>query len=80
VIAYTGLVTPANDQALGKALAASHSYYLAARIGASDYSGPVTYYIWVKGHKSTSGSKAKKARQARRRGELQLFNSGCPWG
>ena len=64
VICYTGLVTPANDQALAKALAASHSYYLAAKIGSSDSSGPVTYYIWVKGHKGTSGSKAKKAKKA----------------
>jgi len=50
VIAYTGLVTPGADQALGKALAASRSYYLAAKVNASDSSGPVTYYIWVKVH------------------------------
>jgi Dolichyl-phosphate-mannose-protein mannosyltransferase len=56
VIAYTGLVTPGSDQALGKALAASRSYYLAATVSASDSSGPVTYYIWVKGHKPGSGS------------------------
>jgi hypothetical protein len=60
VIAYTGLVTPGTDQALGKALAASRSYYLAAKVSASDSSGPVTYYIWVKGHKPVSGSKAKR--------------------
>jgi len=60
VICYTGLVTPGPDQALGKALAASRSYYLAAKVSASDSSGPVTYYIWVKGHKPASGAKAKR--------------------
>jgi dolichyl-phosphate-mannose-protein mannosyltransferase len=58
MIAYTGLVTPGADQALGKALAASRSYYLAAKVSASDSSGPVTYYIWVKGHKPASGGLA----------------------
>jgi 4-amino-4-deoxy-L-arabinose transferase-like glycosyltransferase len=64
VIAYTGVVTAANDQALAKALAASRSYHLASKISSSDSSGPVTYYIWVKGHKPTSGAKAKKSRKA----------------
>jgi hypothetical protein len=60
VIAYTGVVTPAPDLALGRALAASRSYYLAGKISTTDSSGPVTYYIWVKGHKSAAGSKTKK--------------------
>jgi hypothetical protein len=59
VIAYTGVVTPATDQALGRALTASRSYYLADKIRTTDSSGPVTYYIWVKGHKSATGSKGK---------------------
>ena len=49
---------------LAKALAASHSYYLAAKVDLSDTFGPVIYYIWVKGHKPaqhTSRPKAKKA-------------------
>ena len=52
------------DGALAKALQASHSYYLAAKINPSDSFGPVIYYIWVKGHKPaprTSTAKAKKA-------------------
>jgi hypothetical protein len=60
VVAYTGLVTPGSDQALGKALAASRSYYLAAKVNASDSSGPVTYYIWIKGHKPASPPTAKR--------------------
>ena len=60
VIAYTGVVTPGPDQALARALAASRSYYLADKISTTDSSGPVTYYIWVKGHKSATASKAKK--------------------
>jgi|GEM_PF-533781 len=66
VIAYTGVVTPGPDQALARALAASRSYYLAGKISTTDSSGPVTYYIWVKGHKSTTGSKAKKTRKTRK--------------
>ena len=66
VIAYTGLVTPANDQALANALAASHSYHLAAKVSSTDSAGPVTCYIWVKDNKGTSGSKAKKAQKADR--------------
>lgn len=45
VIAYTGSVTPANDNALATALKASRAYSLASkvRVGYSEY-----YYIWVK--------------------------------
>ena len=63
VIAYNDDVTPAADGALAKALQASHSYYLAAKVNLSDVFGPVVYYIWVKGHKPaqhTSTAKAKK--------------------
>jgi hypothetical protein len=52
VICYDGDVTPANDQALGKSLAADKSYYLANKIyiGVS-YGAGQYYYIWVKGKK-----------------------------
>jgi 4-amino-4-deoxy-L-arabinose transferase-like glycosyltransferase len=69
VIAYTGVVTPGPDMALGKALAASRSYYLAGKISTTDSSGPVTYYIWVKGQKSPTGSKAKKPGKAVKAGK-----------
>ena len=39
------------DGSLAKALGASRAYYLAAKVNLSDSLGPVTYYIWVKGHK-----------------------------
>ena len=68
VIAYNDDVTPAADEALAKALQASHSYYLATKVNLSDAFGPVVYYIWVKGHKPaqhTSTAKAKaKAKKA----------------
>jgi len=60
VICFDGDVTPANDAALGKALAADHSYYLANKIfigpsyGAGDY-----YEIWVKGSPPKSAKTAK---------------------
>jgi Dolichyl-phosphate-mannose-protein mannosyltransferase len=64
VIAYNGDVTPANDNALAKALKASRSYYLASKVyigfayGSGEY-----YYIWVEGAPpkahSTSGAAGK---------------------
>ena len=54
---------PGPDQALGRALVSSRSYYLAGKISTTDSSGPVTYYIWVKRHKSATGSKTKKTRK-----------------
>jgi len=48
VIAYNDDVTLTADAALAKALKASRSYYLAAKIDLSDVFGPVDYYIWVK--------------------------------
>jgi hypothetical protein len=53
-------VTQAVDGSLAKALNASHAYYLAAKVNLSDALGPMTYYIWVKGHKPTA-SAAKKS-------------------
>jgi len=48
VIAYNGDVTPANDNALAKALKASHSYHLASRIYIGyAYGSSTYYYIWV---------------------------------
>ncbi len=65
VIAYSNSVTLAADGALAKALNASHAYYLAAKVNLSDSLGPVTYDIWVKGHKPTrpvaTKGKAKKS-------------------
>ena len=60
VIAYNNTVTQAVDGALAQALNASHAYYLAAKVNLSDSLGPMTYYIWVKGHKPT-GSAARKS-------------------
>ena len=60
VIAYNNTVTQAVDGSLAKALNASHAYYLAAKVNLSDSLGPLTYYIWVKGHKPTA-SAAKKS-------------------
>jgi hypothetical protein len=60
VIAYNNTVTQAVDGSLAKALNASHAYYLAAKVNLSDSLGPMTYYIWVKGHKPTA-SAAKKS-------------------
>jgi hypothetical protein len=64
VIAYSNSVTLAADGALAKALTASRSYHLASKVNLSDSLGPVTYYIWVKGHKPAPrslGAKSKKA-------------------
>jgi len=44
-------VTLAADGSLAKALKASKAYFMAAKVNLSDALGPVTYYIWVKGHK-----------------------------
>jgi 4-amino-4-deoxy-L-arabinose transferase-like glycosyltransferase len=60
VIAYDGDVTPADDAALAKALAADHSYYLASKIFIGTTSGSGHYeYIWVKGTAPKSATKAK---------------------
>jgi hypothetical protein len=48
VVAYNGTVTPAADGVLARALKASRSYHLAAKVRLGDASGPVTYDIWVK--------------------------------
>lgn len=59
IIAYNNDVTLAADGSLAKALQASHSYYLAAKVNLSDAFGPVVYDVWVKGHKpAQSSSKA----------------------
>jgi hypothetical protein len=60
VIAYNNTVTLAADGSLAKALEASRAYYMAAKVNLSDSLGPVTYYIWVKGHKPAA-STGKKA-------------------
>ena len=60
VIAYNNTVTLAADGSLAKALKASRAYYMAAKVNLSDSLGPVTYYIWVKGHKPAA-STGKKA-------------------
>ena len=60
VIAYNNTVTQAVDGSLAKALNASHAYYLAAKVNLSDSQGPMTYYIWVKGHKPAAAA-AKKS-------------------
>lgn len=49
VIAYSGNITLAADGTIEKELKASHSYYLAATVPLANGSGPVSYYIWVKG-------------------------------
>jgi Dolichyl-phosphate-mannose-protein mannosyltransferase len=59
VIAYSNSVTLAADGALAKALKASRAYYLAAKVNLSDSLGPVTYYIWVKGHKPAAPARKK---------------------
>jgi hypothetical protein len=60
VIAYNNTVTLAVDGSLAKALKASHSYYLAQQVKLSDVFGPVTYDIWVKGHKPAAGGHPAK--------------------
>lgn len=50
VIAYSGDITLAADGTIEKELEASHLYYLAATVPMENGSGPVNYYIWVKGH------------------------------
>ena len=62
VIAYSNSVTLAADGALAKALNASHAYYLAAKVDLSDSLGPVTYDIWVKGHKPAPSPSATKGK------------------
>jgi hypothetical protein len=62
VIAYSNSVTLAADGALAKALNASRAYYLATKVNLSDSLGPVTYYIWVKGHKPTQRPPATKGK------------------
>jgi hypothetical protein len=48
VIAYNGDVTAANDNALAKALKASHSYHLASKVYIGyAYGSSTYYYIWV---------------------------------
>jgi hypothetical protein len=64
VIAYNNDVTLAADAALVKALEASHSYYLAAKIDLSDAFGPVRYYIWVRGHKPTQHASTTTRRKS----------------
>lgn len=48
VIAYSGDVTPAADQALVRALSASQRYRLASIVPTRDVFGAGYYYIWVK--------------------------------
>ena len=57
-------MTLAADGALAKALQASHSYYLAAKVNLSDTFGPVVYYIWVKGHKRAQPASTAKGKKA----------------
>ncbi len=64
VIAYNNDVTLAADGALAKALRASHSYYLAAKVNLGDEFGPVGYYIWVKGHKPAPPASTAKGKKA----------------
>jgi hypothetical protein len=64
VIAYNNDVTLAVDGALAKALQASHSYYLAAKVNLSDTFGPVVYSIWVKGHKPTPRTSTAKVKKS----------------
>ena len=57
-------MTLAADGALEKALQASHSYYLAAKVNLSDEFGPVVYDIWVKGHKPAQRASTAKGKKA----------------
>jgi hypothetical protein len=50
VVAYYGGTTPAVDAALGRALADSPAYYLAAQIDVNNPFAPGEYFVWVKGH------------------------------
>ncbi len=50
VVAYYGGTTPAVDKALGRALANSQAYYLAAQIDLNNPFAPGEYFVWVKGH------------------------------
>ena len=50
IVAYYGGVTPAVDAALGRALADSKLYYLAAQINLNNPLAPGEYFVWVKGH------------------------------
>jgi hypothetical protein len=50
IVAYYGGTTPAVDAALGRALADSHAYYLAAQINVNNSFAPGEYFVWVKGH------------------------------
>ena len=49
LVAYDGGTTPATDAVIAKALAASRDYRLATVVREHDSSGPVQFYIWVKG-------------------------------
>ncbi|HWG01768.1 MAG TPA: glycosyltransferase family 39 protein [Trebonia sp.] len=48
VIAYDNTVTPGTDQVIARAIASSHSYYLAKVVRMTASGGPVDYDIWVK--------------------------------
>jgi Dolichyl-phosphate-mannose-protein mannosyltransferase len=48
-VAYSGDVTPATDAVIASALKSSPSYQLAEVVHMTDSSGPVDYYVWVKG-------------------------------
>jgi hypothetical protein len=49
LVCYYGDSTPAVDAALGRALASTKAYYLAAEINVNDTFSPGEYYVWVKG-------------------------------
>jgi hypothetical protein len=49
IVAYYGHTTPAVDAALGRALADSKAYYLAAQIDVRNPFAPGEYFVWVKG-------------------------------
>jgi hypothetical protein len=55
IVAYYGDTTPGVDAALGRALADSHAYYLAAQIDLNNPFAPGEYFVWVKGHPALPG-------------------------
>jgi 4-amino-4-deoxy-L-arabinose transferase-like glycosyltransferase len=48
VIAYDNTVTPGTDKVIARAIASSHTYYLAKVVHLTASGGPVDYDIWVK--------------------------------
>jgi hypothetical protein len=64
VIAYDNTVTPGADKVIERAIASSHSYYLAKVVHLTAAGGPVDYDIWVRRAAHASKPHKKTARSA----------------